>query len=202
MMRFLSVLLFILFSQQSFAATLLVLGDSLSAGYQMPAEKSWPNLLAPEIKKNGHDLAVINASISGDTTGNGLARLPNLLKSHTPDYVLIELGANDGLRGFPPTTIRKNLTQMITQIETAGAIPLLMQIYVPPNYGKRYSEYFANLYPDLSQEFDIPLLPFFLEHIILKPEWMMEDGLHPKADAQPWIADYMADNIAPHLYQE
>ncbi len=198
-MRFLSVLLLVLFSQQGIAATLLVLGDSLSAGYQMPAEKSWPSLLGPEIEKNGHEITVINASISGDTTGNGLARLPALLKSHSPDFVLIELGANDGLRGFAPTTIRNNLTQMITQIETAGAIPLLMQIYVPPNYGKRYSEYFANLYQDISKEYEIPLLPFFLEHIILKPEWMMEDGLHPKADAQPWIAGYMAEQISPHL---
>lgn len=198
-MRFLSVLLFILFSQQSIAATMVVLGDSLSAGYQMAAEKSWPNLLSPQLENNGHSMTIINASISGDTTGNGLARLPSLLSRHKPDYVMIELGANDGLRGFPPSTIRKNLIAMISQIEEAGAKPLLMQIVVPPNYGKRYSAQFANLYQDVSKEHNIPLLPFFLEHIILKQEWMMEDGLHPTADAQPWIAEFIASAVSPHL---
>ena len=198
-MRFLSVLIFVVFTQYSSAATLMVLGDSLSAGYQMPAEQSWPTLLDTELEKFGHEITVVNASISGDTTGNGIARLPRLLKQHQPDYVLIELGANDGLRGFPPTTIRNNLNEMITQIEQAGAYPLLMQIVVPPNYGKRYSDQFAKVYQDISTSLEIPLLPFFLEHIILKQEWMMEDGLHPKSDAQPWIATFMAKEIAPHL---
>lgn len=181
------------------AATLMVLGDSLSAGYRMAAEQSWPNLLPEQLEQEGHTLTVVNASISGDTTGNGLARLPALLDTHQPDYVMIELGANDGLRGFPPSTIRNNLTQMITQIQAADAKPLLMQIVVPPNYGKRYSDHFANVFQDVSDELSVPLLPFFLEHIILRQEWMMEDGLHPKPDAQPWIAQFMAKEIAPHL---
>ena len=198
-MRFLCVLLFVFFSQSSYCKTLLVVGDSLSAGYRMPAEKSWPALLEPELALQGHTVTVVNASISGDTTGNGLARLPGLLQQHAPDYVIIALGANDGLRGFSPSTIRKNLSQMITQIHTSGARALLMQIRVPPNYGKRYSEVFSNIYPQLSEQYDIPLLPFFLEEIILRQDWMMDDGLHPKPDAQPWIARFVANEITPYL---
>ncbi|KXI24093.1 arylesterase [Photobacterium sanguinicancri] len=199
MKRFLSVLIFIftlpLVSITGYCGTLMVLGDSLSAGYNMRAEQSWPILLEPKLRQQGHDLTVINASISGDTTGNGLARLPTLLDRHQPDYVIIELGANDGLRGFPPKTIRNNLAMMIEDIQASGAQSLLMQIQVPPNYGKRYSQLFSALYPALSQEYSSPLLPFFLEEVILKQEWMMDDGLHPKAEAQPWIANYMATEI-------
>ncbi|MGF1877094.1 multifunctional acyl-CoA thioesterase I/protease I/lysophospholipase L1 [Photobacterium indicum] len=199
MMRILSVLLIYLCSLNAWGNTLLVVGDSLSAGYQMRAEQSWPVLLQPALKQQGHEITVVNASISGDTTGNGLARLPTLLQQHKPAYVIIELGANDGLRGFPQGTIRNNLSQMITEIQNADAKPMLVQIKVPPNYGKRYSDMFSSIYPQLSKELATPLLPFFLEPIILKQEWMMNDGLHPKSDAQPWIAEYMAENIAPYL---
>lgn len=176
-----------------------MLGDSLSAGYQMAAEKSWPLLLSPELSSRGFDYQVVNASISGDTTGNGLARLPDVLKEHNPDWVLIELGANDGLRGFHPNTITKNLQQMITMVRQSGANVALMQIQVPPNYGKRYAQAFANIYPTLARKDNTPLLPFFLEQILLKEEWMMADGLHPKAEAQPWIAAFVADNLALYL---
>lgn len=165
----------------------------------MRAEQSWPILLEPILRQQGHDLDVVNASISGDTTGNGLARLPKLLQQHQPDYVLIELGANDGLRGFPPKTIRQNLATMIEDIQANNAQAMLMQIRVPPNYGKRYSQLFSALYPQLSKEYDSPLLPFFLEEVILKQEWMMNDGLHPKAEAQPWIAEFMAEEIGKVL---
>ena len=198
-MRILSVLLIFLFSLNAWSNTLLVVGDSLSAGYQMRAEQSWPVLLEPMLQQQGHEVTVVNASISGDTTGNGLARLPALLQQHNPDYVIIELGANDGLRGFPPATIRKNLSQMISQIQAINAKVLLMQIHVPPNYGKRYSETFRTIYPQLSKEFSAPLLPFFLEKIILRQEWIMEDGLHPKPVAQPWIAEFMVSELTPYL---
>ena len=198
-MRFLCVFLLVFFSLNGYSKTLLVVGDSLSAGYQMPAEQSWPALLEPVLEQQGHAITVVNASISGDTTGNGLARLPKLLQRHDPDYVIIELGANDGLRGFPPSTIRNNLSQMITQIHDSGARALLMQIQVPPNYGKRYSEVFSKIYPQLSEQYNTPLLPFFLEEIILRQEWIMDDGLHPKPDAQPWIARFVATNITPYL---
>ncbi len=192
----------LVFSSTALSQTLLVLGDSLSAGYQMPAEKSWPALLPPLLAQQAQPTTVINASISGDTTGNGLARLPKLLKQHKPDFVLIELGANDGLRGFHPKILRNNLSQMITEIKKVRSQPLLMQIEVPPNYGKRYNELFRNTYPSLSEATNVPLLPFFLIDIIVKPELMMKDGLHPTAEAQPLIAQFMAKHLQPYLNKE
>lgn len=204
MRKFLTLFLVLLSSQlfilkQANSQTLLILGDSLSAGYNMPIEQSWPSLLPLQLEKLGKITEVVNGSISGDTTGNGLDRLPTLLEQHQPNYVLIELGANDGLRGFPPQKINANLEMMFTQIKMANAHPLLMQIQVPPNYGKRYSQAFGSLYPKLSEKHDIPLLPFFLEEVIVKPEWIMKDGLHPKLEAQPWIAEFMAKELAPYL---
>ncbi|WP_122032237.1 multifunctional acyl-CoA thioesterase I/protease I/lysophospholipase L1 [Aliivibrio sp. EL58] len=204
MRKFLTLFLLLLSSQlfilkSAYSQTLLILGDSLSAGYNMPIEQSWPSLLPLQLKKLGKVTEVINGSISGDTTGNGLDRLPTLLEQHQPNYVLIELGANDGLRGFPPQKINANLEMMFTQIKMANAQPLLMQIQVPPNYGKRYSQAFGSLYPKLSKKHDIPLLPFFLEEVIVKPEWIMKDGLHPKPEAQPWIAEFMAKELSPYL---
>ncbi|WP_060990115.1 multifunctional acyl-CoA thioesterase I/protease I/lysophospholipase L1 [Photobacterium leiognathi] len=201
MIRILSFLMLV-FSSTALSQTLLVLGDSLSAGYQMPAEKSWPALLPPLLAQQAQPTTVINASISGDTSGNGLARLPNLLKQHKPDFVLIELGANDGLRGFHPKILRNNLSQMITEIKKVRSQPLLMQIEVPPNYGKRYNELFRNTYPSLSEATNVPLLPFFLIDIIVKPELMMKDGLHPTAEAQPLIAQFMAKHLQPYLNKE
>ncbi|WP_305369720.1 multifunctional acyl-CoA thioesterase I/protease I/lysophospholipase L1 [Photobacterium leiognathi] len=201
MIRILSLLMLV-FSSTALSQTLLVLGDSLSAGYQMPAEKSWPALLPPLLAQQAQPTTVINASISGDTSGNGLARLPNLLKQHKPDFVLIELGANDGLRGFHPKILRNNLSQMITEIKKVRSQPLLMQIEVPPNYGKRYNELFRNTYPSLSEATNVPLLPFFLIDIIVKPELMMKDGLHPTAEAQPLIAQFMAKHLQPYLNKE
>lgn len=204
MRKFLTLFLVLLSSQlfilkSAYSQTLLILGDSLSAGYNMPIEQSWPSLLPLQLEKLGKVTEVINGSISGDTTGNGLDRLPTLLEQHQPNYVLIELGANDGLRGFPPQKINANLEMMFTQIKMANAQPLLMQIQVPPNYGKRYSQAFGSLYPKLSKKHDIPLLPFFLEEVIVKPEWIMKDGLHPKPEAQPWIAEFMAKELSPYL---
>ncbi|WP_318408228.1 multifunctional acyl-CoA thioesterase I/protease I/lysophospholipase L1 [Photobacterium leiognathi] len=201
MIRILSLLMLV-FSSTALSQTLLVLGDSLSAGYQMPAEKSWPALLPPLLAQQAQPTTVINASISGDTSGNGLARLPKLLKQHKPDFVLIELGANDGLRGFHPKILRNNLSQMITEIKKVRSQPLLMQIEVPPNYGKRYNELFRNTYPSLSEATNVPLLPFFLVDIIVKPELMMKDGLHPTAEAQPLIAQFMAKHLQPYLNKE
>lgn len=165
----------------------------------MPIEQAWPSLLSRALKGKGKNVSVVNGSISGDTTGNGLDRLPSLLKQHQPDAVLIELGANDGLRGFPPNVVENNLRSMIEQIQATQSKVILMQIRIPPNYGKRYSDAIAKLYPTLSDEKAVPLIPFFLEQVIVKPEWMMKDSLHPKSEAQPWIADYMAQQLAPLL---
>ncbi|WP_435249542.1 arylesterase [Vibrio sp. nBUS_14] len=207
MTRLISFLFFILFSTASLAQSsnsdqvfkLLVLGDSLSAGYNMDIKQSWPSLLPDALEKHDKTVNVVNGSISGDTTGNGLARLPQLLEEHAPDTVLIELGANDGLRGFPPKLMSANLDQIIEQVKAAGAKPIMMQIKIPPNYGKRYNEQFEYVFISLSDQQDVPLLPFFLEHIILKPEWMMNDGLHPKPEAQPWIAEFVAEELYQYL---
>lgn len=184
------------------AKTLLILGDSLSAGYQMPSAASWPALLTHEFAQKGKQLTVINASVSGDTTAQGLARLPQQLQQHQIDYVLIELGANDGLRGFAPSRIEKNLLSLIHTIQEAKAKALLMQIFVPPNYGKRYTEQFAALYPKLSQQENVPLLPFFLPLVINDPQKMLPDGLHPNESAQSDIAAFMASTLMPHLFPQ
>lgn len=165
----------------------------------MPIENAWPSLLPNELAQQGESVTVVNASISGDTTGNGLSRLPQLLTQHKPDYVVIELGANDGLRGFPPNLIENNLTQIITLVRSSESTPVLMQIHVLPNYGKRYTQAFSAIYPKLAEQLDIPLIPFFLEGVIIKPEWMMDDGLHPKSEAQPWIAQFVASQLINHI---
>lgn len=199
MRKIFPLLLTLLFSLPVNSTTLLIVGDSLSAGYQMSVEQSWPFLLTDQLTKLDKSTTVINSSISGDTTGNGLARLPALLEEHKPTTVLIELGANDGLRGFSPRLIKRNLKQMISLIEAQNAQPLLMQIHISPNYGKRYTQAFSSLYTQLSEEGELPLLPFFLEEVIKKPQWMKQDGLHPTAQAQPWIAEFMAEKLAPYL---
>ena len=166
----------------------------------MPIEKAWPSLLPDVLVQKGKPVDVINGSISGDTTGNGLARLPQLLDQHKPDSVLIELGANDGLRGFAPPIIKQNLNTIIDTIEAAGATPILMQIHVLPNYGKRYTQAFSGIYPALAADRSVALIPFFLEGIITSnPQWIMDDGLHPKPEAQSWIAEFVADSIVDLL---
>ncbi|OAE10124.1 multifunctional acyl-CoA thioesterase I/protease I/lysophospholipase L1 [Pantoea sp. OXWO6B1] len=188
----------LLVSRLAAADTLLVLGDSLSAGYQMSASKAWPSLLDKTWQQQPR---VINASISGDTAAQGLARLPALLKQHQPQWVLIELGGNDGLRGFPPKDIAQTLGTVIEQVKAARAKPILMQIRLPANYGRRYTDAFSAIYPQLAKQHDIPLLPFFMEQVYLKPEWMQQDGIHPNPDAQPFIAGLMAKELTPLVKQ-
>ena len=183
------------------AQTLLVLGDSLSAGYQMPAEQSWPALLNEKWQQQGGEHKLINASISGETTLGGLARLPALLEEHKPDWVLIELGGNDGLRGFAPAITRANLTKMVELAKASQAKTVLTQIQLPRNYGARYLQQFEQIFPELAQANDLPLMPFFIDDIVLRPELMMNDGLHPTAAAQPQIRDRVARFIEPLLTQ-
>lgn len=188
-------LFLILFSFRAAAAdTLLILGDSLSAGYRMAASAAWPALLNDKWQSK---TTVINGSISGDTSQQGLSRLPALLKQHQPRWVLVELGGNDGLRGFQPQQTEQTLRKILQDIRAANAQPLLMQIRLPANYGRRYNEAFSAIYPKLAKEFDVPLLPFFMEEVYLKPQWMQDDGIHPNRDAQPFIADWMATRLAP-----
>lgn len=183
------------------AQTLLVLGDSLSAGYQMQAEQSWPALLEQKWRQQGGEHRLINASISGETTQGGLARLPALLEQHKPDWVLIELGANDGLRGFAPAITRDNLVQMVALAKAQQVKTVLTQIQLPRNYGARYLRQFEQIFPELAQANGLPLMPFFLDDIALRPELLMNDGLHPTAEAQPQIRDRVASFIEPLLIQ-
>lgn len=183
------------------AQTLLVLGDSLSAGYQMQAEQSWPALLNEKWQQQGGEHKLINASISGETTQGGLARLPALLEEHKPDWVLIELGANDGLRGFAPAITRANLTKMVALAKASQTKTVLTQIQLPRNYGARYLQQFEQIFPELAQANGLPLMPFFLDDIVLRPELMMNDGIHPTAAAQPQIRDRVANFIEPLLTQ-
>lgn len=184
------------------ADTLLILGDSLSAGYRLPVAQAWPTLLANQWQQQPGAPTVINASISGDTAAQGLARLPTLLAQHKPRWVLIELGANDGLRGFPAQDVQRDLGKIITLVQQAGARPLLMQIRIPPNYGRRYTEAFSAIYPQLAKRFNIPLVPFYMEQVAIKAEWMQDDGLHPNRDAQPFIATWMAERLKPLVKHE
>lgn len=183
------------------AQTLLVLGDSLSAGYQMQAEQSWPALLDQKWQQQGGTHRLINASISGETTQGGLTRLPALLEEYKPDWVLIELGGNDGLRGFAPAITRANLTEMLALAKSSKAKVVLTQIQLPRNYGARYLQQFEQIFPDLAKANSLPLMPFFLDDIALRPELMMNDGLHPTAEAQPQIRDRVASFIEPLLTQ-
>lgn len=181
--------------------TFLILGDSLSAGYQMTIDESWPMLLQQKYLKENRSLKIINASISGDTSAQSLARLPDLLKNNKPRWVLIELGANDGLRGFAVETIQQNLEKIVQMTEQTGAIPIIMQIKLPPNYGRRYSESFAEIYQTLSSLYKTPYISFFLEKIILDPQLMQADGIHPNAKAQPLIVEDIAQQLEPYLSQ-
>lgn len=175
--------------------TLLVLGDSLSAAYGVPSETAWVELLRERLSGQGLDWQVVNASISGETTDGGLRRLPGLLEKNDPDIVVIELGGNDGLRGFPPNVIESNLAGMIELAQDSGAVPLLVGMQIPPNYGQRYTRMFADLFPTLSDRYGVPLVPFFLEGIYNRDGLMQGDGIHPTEQAQPLLLD----NIWPRL---
>ncbi len=165
--------------------TILVLGDSLSAGYNIPLEKGWVNLLRQKLQKDNPEVKVINASVSGDTTGQGLARLKPLLEEHQPDLVILELGGNDGLRGIAPPLIKRNLQSMIEMAKSSGAKVLLLGIQILPNYGKRYTEAFEQNYQELAAENNIDLIPFFLKGVGGNDELMQKDGIHPNEQAQP-----------------
>jgi len=169
--------------------SILVLGDSLSAAYGLEAKQGWVALLEQRLASQGYGYEVVNASVSGETTDGGLARLPRALQLHHPQVVVLELGGNDGLRGLPIAGTRANLEQMITLAQGSGAQVLLVGIKIPPNYGPKYAGEFADLYPQLAQAHHIALVPFLLESVALVPGLMQDDGLHPKAVAEPRVLD-------------
>lgn len=186
--------LLMLLGANTYGSTLLVLGDSLSAGYGVNQESGWVALLRDDLG-NGHQ--IINGSISGDTTGGGLNRLPLLLEKFSPDYVLLELGGNDGLRGQPLNLMQRNLLAMIELCRQAGAEPVLFGMRLPPNYGRRYSDAFAAVYPQLSEQEKVMLIPFQLEELAITEGMIQEDGLHPTALAQPIIKDVIKGYLEP-----
>ena len=169
------------------APTVLVVGDSLSAGYGLASGQGWVDLLQRKLTAQGFAHKVVNASISGDTTAGGRSRIGAALRTHQPQVVVIELGGNDGLRGFPPAAIRANLARMIADARDAGARVLLLGMRIPPNYGPRYTAAFHALYHDLAAQDGTALVPFLLEGIATDPALMQTDGIHPNADAQPLI---------------
>jgi len=186
--------LLMLLGANTYGSTLLVLGDSLSAGYGVNQESGWVALLRDDLG-DGHQ--IINGSISGDTTGGGLNRLPLLLEKFSPDYVLLELGGNDGLRGQPLNLMQRNLLAMIELCRQAGAEPVLFGMRLPPNYGRRYSDAFAAVYPLLSEQEKVMLIPFQLEELAITEGMIQEDGLHPTALAQPIIKDVIKGYLEP-----
>ena len=186
------LIILILLTAQSTASTLLVLGDSLSAGYGINPEKGWVSLLQADLEPKHR---IINASISGDTTGNGMARLPLLLEKFNPDYVVIELGGNDGLQGHPLTRVKSNLKTMIELCRQQNARPVLVAMQLPPNYGKRYTESFAQLFPKLAGEHNIPLLSFPFETLVTTEGMLQQDGIHPTEKAQPIIKQMVVGEL-------
>ncbi|MEK0266922.1 arylesterase [Stenotrophomonas rhizophila] len=181
-------------------AAVLVVGDSLSAAHNIPAASGWVNLLQQRVKQQiKAPPAIINASISGETTAGALTRLPGLLEKHRPSVVVIELGGNDALRGLTPAQLRGNLEKMIVASQKADAKVLLLGIDVPPNYGPAYRQRLRQTYAELAKQYDVPLLPFLLEGVALKPNLMQADGLHPTAAAQPQVLDNVWPLLKPLL---
>ncbi|MAT92108.1 MAG: arylesterase [Halioglobus sp.] len=178
--------------------TILVVGDSISAAYGMSLQQGWVSLLQEEL---GEQHTVVNASISGETSAGGLRRLPPLLARHDPDLVIIELGANDGLRGFPLPTLRDNLARMAQLSQDSGARVLLVPMEIPPNYGARYTSGFRATYATVAQATGSALSPFIMEQFATDPTFMQEDGIHPTAPAQAMMLDTLLPAIQQLLAQ-
>ena len=197
-----SIVLGILFSAYAAgagAATILIVGDSLSAGYGMRQEESWPALLAQRLQVNRFDYAIANASTSGETTSGGRNRFDAALRQHRPRVVILALGANDGLRGLPVTNMRDNLSAMIRSARDTGAVVLLVGMRMPPNYGPDYTRKFHQVYTELAQTYKAPLVPFLFEGFADKREFFQADGIHPGPAAQPLMLDNVWAGLQPLL---
>ena len=179
--------------------TILVLGDSLSAAYGLSADQGWVALLQKRLHERGYGYEVVNASVSGETTSGGLQRLPRALELHKPGIVILELGANDGLRGLPLATASGNLRRMVGLARQANARVLLVGMKIPPNYGPRYTEEFAQMFSDIARSSDLPLVPFLLQSVALDPSRMQADGLHPNARGEPAVLDTLWAQLEPLL---
>ncbi|MCD0187448.1 arylesterase [Acinetobacter sp. PW68] len=178
------------------AKTIMIVGDSLSAGYGIQPQQGWVHLLQKRLEQQyPKQHKVVNASVSGETTSGALARLPKLLQTHRPDVVVIELGGNDGLRGQPPQMIQKNLANLIQHSQKAKAKVVIFGMKMPPNYGSAYSKAFENNYKVVSQQYKVKLLPFFMEGIAGNKQLMQKDLIHPNAKAQP----ILLNNAYPYI---
>jgi len=178
---------------------ILVVGDSLSAGYGLLPGQGWVTLLQQRLKREGYGYRVVNASVTGETTDGGVQRLNRALTQHEPAVVIIELGGNDGLRGLPVSRVRTNLELLIMQSRTAGAQVLLVAIRVPTNYGQRYATSFQSIYADLATQYRIGVVPFLSDQVAVDLALFQEDGIHPNARAQPLLLDNLWPRLAPLL---
>lgn len=171
------------------APTILIFGDSLSAGYGLDVDQSWAHLLQIRLQDQGYEHRVINASISGETTEGGATRIGTALEEFAPALVVLELGGNDGLRGFPVARMKSNMERVVTQVKESGAAIVLLGIRIPSNYGPRYSAAFEGVFRDVSQQYDVPWIEFFMDGIALNDELLQDDRIHPTAAAQPILLD-------------
>ncbi|MBD3669309.1 MAG: arylesterase [Gammaproteobacteria bacterium] len=194
-----SILLTFNMSARAESPVILVLGDSLSAGYGVANGRNWVELLAQRLEQKKLDYHVVNASISGETTLGGLSRLDELLARHRPAVLVLGLGGNDGLRALPVKTIRQNLDQMIQSARDAGSKVLLLGIRIPPNYGPVYTRAFSDIYGDLAGRYKLQWVPFLLEGVALKAGMMQADGIHPSESAQPAILENVWSQLKPLL---
>lgn len=183
----------------SWSATILIFGDSLSAGYGLAQGDAWPILLERRLLAEKPDYKVVNASISGETTLGGLNRIDGVLRAHRPDIIVIALGANDGLRGQSLDAMRRQLEAIVDAARKAKARPILVGMRLPPNYGKAYTEKFQQTYVDIAKAKRLPLVPFLLDGFAEKPEWFQPDGIHPTREAQPRMLDSVWRVLKPQL---
>jgi acyl-CoA thioesterase-1 len=197
--RITAVVTLLLWAQGAVAGTLLVLGDSISAAFGLDTRQGWVSLLEQRLAAEGFDYRVVNASVSGDTSAGGLARLPTLLTEHRPDLLIVELGGNDGLRGQPPAQLQQNLAAMVQQARKSGTRVLILGMKLPPNYGLRYTTAFADVFPQVAKEQDVALVPFLLEGAAGLPLMTQADGIHPTAAAQPRLLDNVWPTLKPLL---
>ncbi|WP_281048457.1 arylesterase [Thauera sp. GDN1] len=184
------------------ADTILVWGDSLSAGYGLQKGQEWPALLQTRLQAEGFRHVVVNGSVSGETSSGGRTRLPDALAEHAPRVVILELGANDGLRGLQPGLLADNLKAMVAAANGAGARVLLVGMHMPPNYGPAYTRRFSAVYRELAEREDLPLVPFLMEGFADRPEMFLADGIHPTAEAQGLILDNVWVELKPLLAAE
>jgi len=169
--------------------TIVIFGDSLSAGYGIEVDQSWATLLQSRLEEQGYEHQVVNASISGETTEGGATRIDSALQDFSPDLIILELGGNDGLRGFPATRMKANLEKIVTRAKATGAAVILLGIRIPTNYGSRYSSEFEDVFRQLSVDLDVKWIEFFMEGIAMNDDLLQDDRIHPNAEAQPILLD-------------